>query len=153
MINRHLAHLWRQMKIHRILTHVCLHQIVCLCVCCYAKTSSSAVQKRHSKVYGNQIAPLLLLNSPWYTPTLSPLHFAFFPVHYASFPSNYYILRFFLTFAPFPYPLHFAIFPFLYNERPSTPSYIVRPSPFFPFLLHCASFHSPTTIYHGHIAI
>jgi len=26
-------------------------------VCCYAKTSSSAVQKRHSKVYGNPIAP------------------------------------------------------------------------------------------------
>ena len=57
MINRHLAHLWRQMKIRRILTHVCLHQIGCLCYCCYAKTSSSAVQKRHSKVYGNLIAP------------------------------------------------------------------------------------------------
>ena len=25
--------------------------------CCYAKTSTSAVQKRHSKVYGNPIAP------------------------------------------------------------------------------------------------
>ena len=60
MINRHLAHLWRQMKIHRILTHVCLHQIGCLCYCCYAKTSSSAVHKRHSKVqYGNLIAPSL----------------------------------------------------------------------------------------------
>ena len=67
MINRHLAHLWRQMKIHRILTHVCLHQIGCLCYCGYAKTSSSAVQKRHSKVYGNPIAPsfysILLGNS------------------------------------------------------------------------------------------
>ena len=32
--------------------------IVCnLYYCCYAKTSSSAVQKRHSKVYGNPIAP------------------------------------------------------------------------------------------------
>ena len=30
--------------------------------CCYAKTSSSAVQKRHSKVYGNPI----LFNSPWF---------------------------------------------------------------------------------------
>ena len=57
MINRNLAHLWRQMKIHRILTHVCLYQIGCLCYCCYAKTSSSAVQERHSKVYGNPIAP------------------------------------------------------------------------------------------------
>ena len=27
--------------------------------CCYAKTSSSAVQKRHSKVYGKPIAPSL----------------------------------------------------------------------------------------------
>ena len=61
MIDRHLAHLWCQMKIHRItiLTHVCLHQIGCLCYCYYAKTSSSAVQKRHSKVYGNLIAPFL----------------------------------------------------------------------------------------------
>ena len=36
--------------------------IICVIVynlyyCCYAKTSSSAVQKRHSKVYGNLIAP------------------------------------------------------------------------------------------------
>ena len=61
MINRHLAHLWLQMKIHRILTHACLHQIGCLCYCCYAKTSSSAVQKRHSKVYGNLIAPSFYL--------------------------------------------------------------------------------------------
>ena len=52
MINRHLASLVRQMKIH-----VCLHQIGCLCYCCYAKTSSSAVQKRHSKVYGNHVFP------------------------------------------------------------------------------------------------
>ena len=57
MINRHLAHLWCQMKIHRILTHVCLHQIGCLCYCCYAKTRSSAVQKRHSKVYTETLAP------------------------------------------------------------------------------------------------
>ena len=57
MINRHLAHLWLYMKIHRILTHACLHQIGCLCYCCYAINSSSAVQKRHSKVYGNLIAP------------------------------------------------------------------------------------------------
>ena len=57
MINRHLAHLWRQMKIYRILTHVCLHQIGCLCYCCYAKTSSSAVQKRHNKVYGKLSPP------------------------------------------------------------------------------------------------
>ena len=56
MINRHLVHLWRQMKIHRILTHVCLQQIGCLYYCCYATTSSPAVQKRHSKVYGNPIA-------------------------------------------------------------------------------------------------
>ena len=35
----------------------CLHQIGCLYYCCQAKTSSSAVQKRHSKVYGNPIAP------------------------------------------------------------------------------------------------
>ena len=38
--------------------------IICVIVynlyyCCYAKTSSSAVQKRHSKVYGNLIAPSL----------------------------------------------------------------------------------------------
>ena len=33
----------------------CLH----LYYCCYAKTSSPAVQKRHSKVYGNPIAPSL----------------------------------------------------------------------------------------------
>ena len=38
--------------------------IICVIVynpyyCCYAKTSSSAVQKRHSKVYGNPIAPSL----------------------------------------------------------------------------------------------
>ena len=45
------------MKIHHILTYICLHYIGCLCYCCYAKTSSSAVQKRHSKVYGNPIAP------------------------------------------------------------------------------------------------
>ena len=91
----------------------------------------------------------ILLGIPQPSP---PYILRFFP--YIMRPSPpYYILRFFLTFAPFPYPLHFAIFPFLYNERPSTPSYIVRPSPFFPFLLHCASFHSPTTIYHGHIAI
>ena len=36
--------------------------IICVIVynlyyCCYAKPSSSAVQKRHSKVYGNPIAP------------------------------------------------------------------------------------------------
>ena len=55
MIYRHLVHLWRQ--IHCILTHVCLHQIGCLYYCCYAKTSSPAVQKRHSKVFGNPIAP------------------------------------------------------------------------------------------------
>jgi len=42
------------MKIHRILTHVCLHYYFC-----YAKTSSPAVQKRHSKVYGNPNAPSL----------------------------------------------------------------------------------------------
>ena len=38
--------------------------------CCYAKTSSSAVQKRHSKVYGNPIAPLLLFNISLVTPYL-----------------------------------------------------------------------------------
>ena len=67
MIDRHLAHLWCQMKIHRItiLTHVCLHQIGCLCYCYYAKTSSSAVQKRHSKVYGKSIAPSFYSISPW----------------------------------------------------------------------------------------
>ena len=53
------------MKIHRILTHVCLHVIGCLYYCCYAKTSSPAVQKRHSKVYGNPIAPSFYLISPW----------------------------------------------------------------------------------------
>ena len=45
--------------------------IICVIVynlyyCCYAKTISSAVQKRHSKVYGNRIAPsfyLILLDS------------------------------------------------------------------------------------------
>ena len=42
------------MKIHRILTHVCLHYYFC-----YAKTSSPAVQKNHSKVYGNPIPPSL----------------------------------------------------------------------------------------------
>ena len=47
------------MKIHRLLTHVCLHQIDCLCYCCYAETSSSAVQKRHSQVYGKPITPSL----------------------------------------------------------------------------------------------
>ena len=47
------------MKIHRILTHVCLHHIGCLSYCCYAITSSPAVQIRHSKVYGNPIAPSL----------------------------------------------------------------------------------------------
>ena len=47
------------MKIYRILTHVCLHLIGFLYYCCYAKTSSPAVQKRHSKVYGNPIAPSL----------------------------------------------------------------------------------------------
>ena len=35
-INRHLAHPWLQIKIHRI-THVCLHQIGCLRYCCYEK--------------------------------------------------------------------------------------------------------------------
>ena len=29
----------------------------CLYYCCYAKTSSSVVQKRHSKVYGNPLPP------------------------------------------------------------------------------------------------
>ena len=29
------------------------------CYCCYAETSSSAAQKRHSKVYGKPIAPAL----------------------------------------------------------------------------------------------
>ena len=52
------------MKNHRLLTHVCLHQIDCLCYCCYAKTSYSAVQKRHSKVYGNPIAPSFYSISP-----------------------------------------------------------------------------------------
>ena len=36
--------------------------VYCLCYwsyCCYAETSSSAVQKRHSKVYGKYIAPSL----------------------------------------------------------------------------------------------
>ena len=54
---RPLAYLWRQIQIHCILTLDCLHQIGCLCYCCCAKTSSSAVQKRHSKVYGNPITP------------------------------------------------------------------------------------------------
>ena len=47
------------MKIHRLLNHVCLHLIDCFCNCCYAETSSSAVQKRHSKVYGKPIASSL----------------------------------------------------------------------------------------------
>ena len=43
--------------------HQCLF-IICVIVynlyyCCYAKTSSPATQKRHSKVYGNPIAPSL----------------------------------------------------------------------------------------------
>ena len=59
MKNIHLVHLWRQMQIHPILTHVCLHQIGCLYYCCYAKTSSPAAQIRHSKVYGNPIDPSL----------------------------------------------------------------------------------------------
>ena len=49
MINRHLVHLWRLIKIHRILTHVCLHQIGCLCYCCYVKTSSSACSPKTSQ--------------------------------------------------------------------------------------------------------
>ena len=61
---------------------------------------------------------LLLLNSPWYTPTLSPLHFAFFPVHYASFPSLLHFAFFPyicalplpLTFCDFPLPLQWASF-------------------------------------------
>ena len=65
MINRHLVHLWRQMKIHLILTRVYLYQICCLCYCCYAKTSSSSVQKRHSKVYGNPITPSFYSIYPW----------------------------------------------------------------------------------------
>ena len=44
-------------KIHSLLTHVCLQQIGCFYFCCYAITSSLAVQKRHSEVYGNPIAP------------------------------------------------------------------------------------------------
>ena len=62
MINRHLAHLWRQMKIHRILTHVCLHQIGCLCYYCYAKTSSPKTSQQSVRKH---YRPLLLFNSPW----------------------------------------------------------------------------------------
>ena len=48
-------------KFKVILPPRCLF-IICFIVnnlyyCCYAKTSSSAFQKRHSKVYGNPIAP------------------------------------------------------------------------------------------------
>ena len=44
-----------------------------LLYCCYAKTSSSAVQKRHSKVYGNPIAPSfsILLFKPFLSFILS----------------------------------------------------------------------------------
>ena len=47
-------------------------KIICVIVynlyyCCYVKTSSSAVQKRHSKVYGKPIRPLLVFYiSLWY---------------------------------------------------------------------------------------
>ena len=45
--------------------------IICVIVynlyyCCYAKTSSSAVPKRHSKVYGKPIPPSLYSISPWF---------------------------------------------------------------------------------------
>ena len=38
-------------------SYVCYIRSAAFCYCCYAQTSSSAVQKRHSKVYGNPIAP------------------------------------------------------------------------------------------------
>ena len=51
-MNLHLTPEMRQMSVY----HLC-YCLQSLCFC-YAKTSSSAVQKRHSKVYGNLIAPL-----------------------------------------------------------------------------------------------
>ena len=54
-----------------------------LCYCCYAKTSSSAVQKRHSKVYGNPIAPSFYSISPW---SRLYVHMYVYTVH--NLPSN-----------------------------------------------------------------
>ena len=46
----------------RFSVHFAVTFIICIIVynlyyCCYAKTSSSAVQKHHSKVYGKPIPP------------------------------------------------------------------------------------------------
>ena len=43
-------------KLIRCLFIICVN-VYNFYYCCYSKTSSSAVQKRHSKVYGNPIAP------------------------------------------------------------------------------------------------
>ena len=88
MINRHLVNLWRQMKIHRILIYVFLHQIGCIYYCFYAKSSSPAVQIRHSKVYGNHYCPLLVFNSPCFT--LYTLLCTVYSVQYSKVSRNHY---------------------------------------------------------------
>ena len=62
--------------------------IICVIVynlyyCCYAKTSSSAVQKRHSKVYGKPIAPSLYSISPWCMVYTEPDRTNFLFIHIA----------------------------------------------------------------------
>ena len=58
MINKHLASL--AFELDSPFTNSCLFTLDrLLCYCCYAETSSSAVLKRHSKVYGKPIAPSL----------------------------------------------------------------------------------------------
>ena len=58
MINRHLAHLWCEMKIHRILTQVYLLQIGCLCLLLLRKNQFfSSPKTSQQSVYGNPIAP------------------------------------------------------------------------------------------------
>ena len=49
-MNLHLTRQRCQMSVYTVIVYN-------LYYCCYAKTRSSAVQKRHSKLYGNPIAP------------------------------------------------------------------------------------------------
>ena len=64
MINKHLASLAFQQD--SPFTNSCLFTLdrLPLLLLLYAETSSSAVQKRHSKVYGNPIAPSFYSISP-----------------------------------------------------------------------------------------
>jgi len=68
--------------------YTCYYLCYCynLYYCCYAKTSSSAVQKRQSKVYGNPIAPSFYSISPCFKRWFSILQAVVFHTSSIGFP-------------------------------------------------------------------